>query len=104
MGTQDLDRATAPIFFDQTVTKREQSIRKEDAVIDSDLREVRSSKNHLLCKANDETGDVETEGPHKMAYRFNIPVGGSFTVTRGSIISKVTRTATGFIVADRPAA
>ena len=64
-GTQDLNRATAPIFFDQTVTKREQSIKKEDAVIDSDLREVRSSKNHLLCKANDETGDVETEGPIK---------------------------------------
>ena len=39
-----------------------------------------------------------------MAYRFNIPIGGSFTVTRGSIISKVTRTATGFIVADQPAA
>lgn len=104
MGTQDLDRAAAPIFFDRTVTNREQFVRKEDAVIDSELREVRSSKNHLLCKANDETGDVETEGPHKMAYRFNVPIGGSFTVTRGSIISKVTRTATGFIVADRPAA
>ncbi len=93
-----------PIFFDLTVTVWEQSFRKEDADIDSDLREVRSSKNHLLCKANDKTGDVETEGPHKTAYRFNIPIGGSFTVTRGSITSKVTRTATGFIVADRPAA
>lgn len=92
------------IFFDQNVTKREQFIRKEDNVINSDPREVRSIKNHLLCKANDESGDVETEGPHKMAYHFNIPIGGSFTVTCGSIVSKVTRTATGFIVSDRPAA
>ena len=103
MGTQDLVTANG-LFFDQSVTKREQSIGKENDVIDCALKEIRSSKNHLLCKANDKTGDVETEGPHKMAYRFNIPVGGSFIVTRGSVISKVTRIATGFIVADLPAA
>ena len=64
------------------------------------LHEVRSSKNHLLCKANDMTGNIETEGPHKSTYRFNIPIGGSFTVTRGNITSLVTRNVTGFTVAD----
>ena len=92
------------LFFDLSVTVWEQSFRKEGADIDSDLREVRSSKNPLMCKANYKTGYVETKGPQKTTYRFNIPIGGSFTVTRGSITSKVTRTATGFIVADRPAA
>ena len=57
--------------------------------IDSDPREVRSSKNPLMCKANDKTGFVETKGPQKTTYRFNIPIGGSFTVTHRSIISKV---------------
>lgn len=68
------------------------------------LHDVRSSNNHLLCRANDLTGDIETEGPHKSTYRFNIPIGGSFTVTRGNITSLVTRTAAGFTVADSLAA
>ena len=93
-----------PTFFDLAVTVWQQFVGKEDVLIDIHLREVRSSKNHLLCKAKDETGDVETEGPHKTAYHFKIPIGGSFTITRGSITSRVTRTATGFIVADIPAA
>ena len=93
-----------PTFFDLAVTVWQQFVGKEDVLIDIHLREVRSSKNHLLCKANDETGDVETEGPHNPAYHFKIPIGGSFTITRGSITSRVTRTATGFIVADIPAA
>jgi hypothetical protein len=57
----------------------------------------------LLCKANDETGDVEIEDPHEMAYHFNIPIRGSFTVISGSIVSKVILTATGVIEADKPA-
>lgn len=72
--------------------------------IETLLKEVRSSKNHLLCMANDRTGEVETVGPHKTTYRFNIPIGGSFTVTRGAITSCVTRTVTGFTVADSIAA
>lgn len=43
---------------------------------------------------------VETQGPHNSSYEFNIPIGGSFTVTRENIISRVTRTKTTFIVED----
>ncbi|WP_370740594.1 MULTISPECIES: hypothetical protein [Bacteria] len=43
---------------------------------------------------------VETQGPHKSSYEFNIPIGGSFTVTRENIISRVTRTKTTFVVED----
>ena len=28
-------------------------------------RDIRNSKGRLLCKANDQSGMVETEGPHK---------------------------------------
>jgi len=57
-------------------------------------------ENRLLCKADDATGAVETEGPHKISYLFIIPVGGTFTVVRGSVKSLVTRTASKFIVND----
>ena len=67
-------------------------------------RDIRNSKGRLLCKANDQSGMVETEGPHKSVCKFNIPVGGSFTVTRENIISRVTRTKTTFIVEDTVAA
>ena len=63
-------------------------------------RDIRNSKGRLLCKANDQSGMVETEGSHKSVYKFNIPIGGSFTVTRENIISRVTRTKTTFIVED----
>lgn len=62
------------------------------------LRDLRNNEDRLLCKANDATGDVETEGPHKSWYIFNIPVGGSFTVIRGKTKSLITRTATEFVV------
>lgn len=64
------------------------------------LREIRNSENRLLCKADDVTGTVETEGPHKTSYHFLIPVGGTFTVIRGSVQSFVTRTDSKFIVID----
>ena len=67
-------------------------------------RDIRNSKGRLLCKANDQSGMVETEGSHKSVYKFNIPIGGSFTVTRENIISRVTRTKTTFIVEDTAAA
>jgi hypothetical protein len=54
----------------------------------------------LLCKANDQSGMVETEGPHKSSCKFNVPIGCSFTVARENIISRVTRTRTTFIVED----
>lgn len=68
------------------------------------FRELRNRNQQLLCIANDGTGEVETQGPHKSSYNFNIPVGGTFTVVRGNIVSLVTRTATTFIVADTAAA
>lgn len=58
----------------------------------------------LLCRANDQTGVVETQGPHKTSYVFTIPIGGTFTVARDNIVSLVTRTATAFIVIDSIAA
>jgi len=64
----------------------------------STLRELRNNEERLLCKANDATGDVETEGPHKSWYLFNIPVGSSFIVIRGKTKSLITRTATKFVV------
>ena len=67
-------------------------------------RHIRNSKGRLLCKANDQSGMVETEGPHKSSCKFNVPIGGSFTVTRENIISRVTRTKTTFIVEDTVAA
>lgn len=63
-------------------------------------RDIRNSKGRLLCKANDQSGMVETEGPHKSSCKFSVPIGGSFTVTRENIISRVTRTKTTFIVKD----
>lgn len=67
-------------------------------------RDIRNSKGRLLCKANDQSGMVETEGPHKSSCKFNVPIGGSFTVTRENIISRLTRTKTTFIVEDTVAA
>ena len=66
-------------------------------------RDIRNSKGRLLCTANDQSGMVETEGPHKSSCKFNV-IGGSFTVTRENIISRVTRTKTTFIVEDTVAA
>ena len=64
------------------------------------FRELRNRKRQLLCIANDGTGEVETQGPHKSSYSFNIPVGGTFTVVRDNVVSLVTRTPTNFTVAD----
>lgn len=50
--------------------------------------------------ANDSTGEVETQGPHRSSYIFSIPIGGTFIVVRGDLKSLVTRTATAFTVAD----
>lgn len=68
------------------------------------FREIRNCNNKLLCIANDGTGEVETQGPHRTSYSFNIPIGGTFTVARDNVISQVTRTATTFTVADTTAA
>lgn len=68
------------------------------------FRELRNSNSQLLCVANDGTGEVETQGPHKSSYNFKIPIGGTFTVVRGNVISLVTRTASTFTVADTVAA
>ena len=70
----------------------------------TNYRDIRNSKGRLLCKANDLNGMVETQGPHKSSYKFNVPIGGSFTVTRENIVSRVTRTKTTFIVVDTIAA
>lgn len=67
-------------------------------------RDIRNSKGRLLCKANDQSGMVETVGPHKSSCQFSVPIGGSFTVTRENVISRVTRTETAFIVVDTVAA
>lgn len=64
------------------------------------FRELRNHNRQLLCFANDGTGEVETQGPHKSSYSFNIPVGGTFTVVRDNTVSLVTRTETNFTVAD----
>lgn len=66
----------------------------------TNYRDIRNSEGRLLCKANDRSGMVETQGPHKSSYEFNIPIGGSFTVTHENIISRVTRTKTTFVVED----
>lgn len=66
------------------------------------FKELRNREGRLLCRADDRTGVVETEGPHKSRYVFTIPVGGTFTVTRGSVVSVVTRTAAAFVVVDNP--
>jgi len=66
----------------------------------TNYRDIRNSEGRLLCKASDRSGMVETQGPHKSSYEFNIPIGGSFTVTRENIISRVTRTKTTFVVED----
>lgn len=68
------------------------------------FKELRNNANKLLCIANDDTGEVKTEGPHKSKYSFIIPVGISFSIERDGIISTVTRTPSTFIVADRKAA
>ena len=75
-------------------------IAKGGVHMSSYLRELRNSENRLLCKADDVTGAVKTEGPHKTSYLFVIPVGGTFTVVRGSVQSLVTRTDSKFIVND----
>ena len=64
------------------------------------FRELRNSADKLLCMANDRTGEVETQGPHKSRYTFKIPVGGEFTVVRDNVKSLVIRTAAEFIVED----
>lgn len=78
----------------------EQFQKKGGIDIDTPEQELRNSNNHLLCKTNIRSGDIETEGPHKSIYRFNIPIGGSFTVTRGSITYTIKRESIGFSVAD----
>lgn len=70
-------------------------------IIESKLRELRNDENRLLCRADDTTGTIETEGPHKSTYIFSIPVGFSFTVIRGNTKSNVTRTTTMFIVENQ---
>ena len=65
------------------------------------LRELRNDENRLLCRANDVTGIIETEGPHKSIYVFNIPVGCAFTVIRGKTKSRIIRTATKFVVENQ---
>lgn len=77
---------------------------KEGDYISINLRELRNSENRLLCKVDDITGIVETEGPHKMIYHFVIPVGGVFTVIRNSVQSFVTRTDCEFIVSNHQSA
>lgn len=74
--------------------------RKGGIAIEEGFRELRNSENRLLCMANDSTGEVETQGPHRSSYIFNIPIGGTFTVVRDNLKSLVTRTATRFTVAD----
>lgn len=69
--------------------------------IPSSFRELRNSENKLLCTANDSTGQIKTEGPHKSVYVFEIPIGGSFTVDRGTVQSVVTRTEKKFVVKNR---
>lgn len=66
----------------------------------SELRELRNEKNRLLCKANDITGEVQTEGTHKASYLFVFPVGSTFIIVRDNIKSVVTRTEAAFIVND----
>ncbi|GAB1360711.1 hypothetical protein MASR1M31_25360 [Porphyromonadaceae bacterium] len=73
---------------------------KGGVYISSSRRELRNLENRLLCKADDVTGTVEAEGPHKMRYLFVIPVGGTFTVIRGGVQSLVTRTDSKFIIRD----
>lgn len=74
---------------------------KEVTPIPSSFRELRNSENKLLCTANDRTGQIKTEGPHKSVYMFEIPIGGSFTVDRGTVQSVVTRTEKQFVVKNR---
>lgn len=76
------------------------SDQKGGIAIGEGFRELRNSDNRLLCMANDNTGEVETQGPHRSSYIFSIPVGGTFTVVRDNLKSLVTRTATSFTVAD----
>ena len=78
-------------------------MREEESNI-SQLRELRNVENRLLCKADDITGEVETEGSHKSSYLFVFPVGSTFTVVRDNIKSVVTRTDKAFIVNDYPIA
>ena len=68
------------------------------------FRELRNRNRQLLCIANDGTGEVETQGPHKSSYSFSIPIGGTFTVTRDNVTYLVTRTTNNFTVADISAA
>ena len=49
---------------------------------------------------NDNTGEVETRGPHHSSYSFFIPVGGIFRVVRDNLESQVIRTDTSFVVTD----
>lgn len=78
--------------------------RREGSSIELGFRELRNSADKLLCVANDCTGEVETQGPHKSRYTFRIPVGGEFIVVRDNVKSIVVRTAAEFIVADYVAA
>lgn len=63
-------------------------------------RELRNSKGRLLCKVDDQSGMVEMKGLHNSYYEFSIPVGGSFTIARENITSRVIRTETTFDVED----
>ena len=62
------------------------------------FREIRNGHRHLLCEANDCTGEVRTVGPHHSTYLFQIPVGGTFTVIRDNCQSLIKRDATTFAV------
>ena len=73
---------------------------KGGTAIGEGFREIRNSDNRLLCMANDSTGEVETQGPHRSSYIFSIPIGGTFTVVRENLKSLVTRTATAFTVVN----
>ena len=80
--------------------RKDHLVRRGGFTIEEGFREIRNSDNRLLCKANDSTGEVETQGPHRSSYIFSIPIGGTFTVVRDNLKSLVTRTATAFTVAD----
>ena len=64
------------------------------------FREIRNRHRHLICEANDGTGEVMTLGPHRSIYLFQVPVGGTFTVIRGDCQSIIKRNPAAFAVAE----
>lgn len=64
------------------------------------FKEIRNLHEHLICTANDSTGEVKTQGPHKSEYIFTLPIGSTFTVVRGNCKSIIRRTPTAFTVTE----